>query len=142
MIYKTGIVHNAIKKIFIYHPLSPSAHGLIKGMIWKIPCNNLYTSRSSKSNGNDNKFEYNFLIICTVEWCQLQLLLLKFIVLRCKSNKCTFNIINFPEIHKMACNKIANIDRKPCNNIPEAGGGLLYTNGCFDTMYLLLAKND
>ena len=52
----------------------------------------------------------------------------------------------------MACNKITNIDRKPCNNIPEAanklalsarlghscgngwniGGGLLHTNGCFD----------
>ena len=26
----------------------------------------------------------------------------------------------FPEIHKVACNKHANIDGKTCNNIPEA----------------------
>jgi hypothetical protein len=31
---------------FIYHPLSLSALGLIKGMIWIMPCNNLYISHN------------------------------------------------------------------------------------------------
>ena len=34
---------------FIYHPLSLSALGLIKGMIWKMSCNNLYFSGSTPS---------------------------------------------------------------------------------------------
>ena len=27
---------------------------------------------------------------------------------------------SFPEIHKVACNKLKNIDGKACNNIPKA----------------------
>jgi hypothetical protein len=36
--------HTLYQPSFIYHPLSLLALGLIKGMIWKMPCNNLYLS--------------------------------------------------------------------------------------------------
>ena len=36
--------HTLYQPSFIYQPLSISALGLIKGMIWKMPCNNLYLS--------------------------------------------------------------------------------------------------
>jgi hypothetical protein len=34
--------HTLYQPSFIYHPLSVTALGLIKGMIWKMPCDNLY----------------------------------------------------------------------------------------------------
>ena len=34
--------HTLYQPSFIYHPLSLMVLGLIKGMIWKLPCNNLY----------------------------------------------------------------------------------------------------
>ena len=40
--------HTLYQPSFIYHPLSLSALGLMKGMIWKMPCNNIFLSHVSQ----------------------------------------------------------------------------------------------
>ena len=39
--------HTLYQPSFIYHPLSLSVLGLLKGMIWKMTCNNLYITGKS-----------------------------------------------------------------------------------------------